>query len=309
MSTFDKSRLRDYRDQFTYFLRDELMGPLLDSEDKFPVRSDYPPATKYSLGKLYPQAQESAAAGADETENLNNTNNAAGDSDPLSLAFESLQSSVGISICVKKGTVLRVQCKAGVYKKDNHEDIDWWNRYTLNEGTKKIEKDDYNKEIIILDDSASLFLKKYTYEDKEIITVSLTNIRETQKRGKKKFVQEDVLYRVSINCQAAEGSIIPFPASFRSTDDEEEDELNFLYRHKKIYASGHGCSVKWKEVEGKMVASSEFMPQSSMYRSNTMHPSLSDDSFVLASLSKKDSTKEDLKELISKQVQNQYKMI
>ncbi len=289
----------DYRDQFTYFLRDELMGPLLDKEDKFPARGDYPPATKYSLGKLYPQVQESAAAGSEETENLNNTNNAAGDSDPLSLAFESLQSSFGISICVKKGTVLQVQCKAGVFKKEKHEGIDWWNRYTLTQGTKKIEKDDFNKEIRILEDSASLFLKKYTYEDKEIITVSLTNIRETQKRGKKKFVQEDVLYRVSINCKAIEGSIIPFPVSFRSTDDDEEDELNFLYRHKKIYASGHGCSVKWKEVEGKIVASSEFMPQSSMYRSNTMYPSLSDDSFILASLCKKESTKEDLKELIS----------
>ena len=294
MNTFE------YRDRFTYFLRDELLGPLLDVEDIFPVRSDYPPATKYSLGKLYPKAQESAAAGSDETENLNNTNNAAGDSDPLSLAFESLPSSVGISICVEKGTQLQIQCKAGVYKKENHDSIDWWNRYTLREGTKRIEKDEYNKEINILEGSAALFLKKYTYEDKEIITVSLTNIRETKKKKhNQKFIQEDVLYRVSIDCQAVEGSIIPFPAAFRSTDDEEEDELNFLYRHKKIYASGHGCSVKWKEVEGKMVASTEFMPQSSMYRSNTMHPSLSDDSFVLSSLCKKESTKEDLKELLN----------
>ena len=97
------------------------MGPLLDKEDKFPARVDYPPATKYSLGKLYPKVQESAAAGSEETENLNNTNNAAGDSDPLSLAFESLQSSVGISICVEKGTVLQVQCKAGIFKKEKHD--------------------------------------------------------------------------------------------------------------------------------------------------------------------------------------------
>ncbi|SHI46721.1 helicase-related protein [Pseudozobellia thermophila] len=48
------------------------------------------------------------------------------------------------------------------------------------------------------------------------------------------------------------GHILPYDERNSANDTEEEEELLLLYREKKTYAIGHGCSVQWDESNDRV---------------------------------------------------------
>jgi hypothetical protein len=56
---------------------------------------------------------------------------------------------------------------------------------------------------------------------------------------------EDCLFQVQLDCHVSDGTVLPYPSSRDLTDDPEDQELRLLYRDRRAYAAGHGCSVDW----------------------------------------------------------------
>lgn len=65
--------------------------------------------------------------------------------------------------------------------------------------------------------------------------------------------EEGVFFQVSIKVKSNEGKdIFSEYVSTQLADDDEEANLQMLYRNKKTYAVGHGCAASWTIVGGKV---------------------------------------------------------
>ena len=122
----------NYRDFILKYLEEKLIGPDLSREDIFEMVNDDPPASRYSTGKLYPKDSTSDEVLSEEDSNSDNAAPSA--EDPLSLSFERLPSSIGISICIEKDTELEIICGAGHYVEvDDEEQGKFWQRMSKKE--------------------------------------------------------------------------------------------------------------------------------------------------------------------------------
>jgi len=262
----------DYRKSTVEYLKNSLMGPTLDKDDNPDFRRDYQPSIQYSLGKLYPQGCSTEKQVDMDDSSVNDSNY---DSDPLNLSFERLPSSTGISICVSSGASIEVSCGAARYKRIKSSTDDHWERTTFRE-TVNINSSFTNQ--LIMDAGIQLHVRSLKLEDqnKEILTLSLTNTLEVKE--KQGIDQEAIYYRLEMRCKSISGIICPYPASFKSSNDEEEDEMNFLYRKNQIYGSGHGCSVGWSvdsfNLEKGAEVYMDFMPEAKMFKANFFHEKL-----------------------------------
>ena len=102
-----------------------------------------------------------------------------------------------------------------------------------------------------------LFVRKTYTDGSRLITVSVTNKVKTQNR---EILQNtSALFQCHLSVISAQGFLPLVEREFGN--DIETQTLNMLYRNVYNYASGHGCSVKWQEVNGIVnKIESEFMP-------------------------------------------------
>lgn len=105
-------------------------------------------------------------------------------------------------------------------------------------------------------------LKKPTKTGFIAVTIMLVNEERGKYRGINSIFQPEISLSSSDNgIRFVEYS----QSSFNNGYDEEEESLDLLYRNKRVYATGHGTSVKWDiDKEGNGTLASDFMPLSSV---------------------------------------------
>lgn len=85
-----------------------------------------------------------------------------------------------------------------------------------------------------------------------IVTVSLCNTQKFESldnpvnaREWLESKEESTLFEVELECRIASGVVGDYPRTNPSLLDEEDQELELQYQHKRIYAIGHGAAVDW----------------------------------------------------------------
>ena len=80
-----------------------------------------------------------------------------------------------------------------------------------------------------------------------LLTFTLINLNTG---GTENIKNEDCFFQVSFSVSADEKCFCPYKATLSKTDKEDEKSNLLLFRKKKTFAAGHGCSPKWNDNDG-----------------------------------------------------------
>ena len=122
-----------------------------------------------------------------------------------------------------------------------------------------------NQRVDVLGGRASIDALWRPFLDGWIVTVSLFNKHELNTEGtSKSFTRERIeqsLFEVKLSCFLEAGEIGTYPRVDKELLSKEDQELELQYKHRHIYAIGHGAAVDWR-VEQNNVKEiwTEFMP-------------------------------------------------
>lgn len=81
-----------------------------------------------------------------------------------------------------------------------------------------------------------------------LVTVAISNTRVAPKneQGEGLLRTEDCLYQVCMTVRSIGGRILPYRSVEDLRLDPEQEELAVRYRHRQVFAVGHGTSVRWE---------------------------------------------------------------
>lgn len=271
---------RQIRDELAAFLLADLVGPANGPEE---VLEDIP-QIRYAAGVLFPQqlvTNESASAGGGdgtgesegpeapivgleaETQSARGTRRADSsaddvpDDDPVSLANSYRPSAMSLSFVVEPDTkALIVTVSAAVYAGERvpiegrEGEMTRWRRRALKIEPQRFDLKSGRPELRRDLEGLSLQLRvRERFDRKLLITTTLLNSGIGSRGG--------TFYQCGFRVEAALGTK-PFveyrPFFEREGQDEEELELDLLYRNRVSFAVGHGCGATWGDAEARRVA-------------------------------------------------------
>ena len=186
----------------------------------------------------------------------------------ITLANEYLPSAMGLTALVDATHDLRMDVSGAYYKQDRSADSSesvnrTWKRKPF-EVPMNITSDELMKstpfENFIPTGEEEKGLKIYVYSrpsplegdppTRRIVTFTLINDKETARNSP---ADEDCYFQCSFSVEAQnkQNVFLEYPENyFRKGATQEEEELSLLYRHRKVFAVGHGCSADWNAQDG-----------------------------------------------------------
>lgn len=99
-----------------------------------------------------------------------------------------------------------------------------------------------------------VYSRPYSYENGKATDhiVTFTLINRTPMSGSSPRDSE-CLFQSHFSVEAEAPCFLEYPEREELNDDEEEQSLRLLYRHRKVFAVGHGCAAAWPDTEGGSV--------------------------------------------------------
>ena len=272
----------DSRMKIIEWVRGQLIGPTEFAKEE--LRGS--PLERYSTGILFPIMQEgidpaSVSDDDDDTESIGDETNTGNNAQPATKRRRYMPpSSVGFSFFAQgKDIRFEVICSAAHYERmgernEKGQFIDSkYQRHSLGGDTdsklftmSELKPSMYsNKREDVLGGRASIDVLWRPFQDGWIVTVSLFNKHALNPHGKpNELAQERTklsLFEVNLRCVLEAGEIGTYPRVDKYLLSEEDQELELQYKHRHIYAIGHGAAVDWR-VEQDHVKEiwTEFMP-------------------------------------------------
>jgi len=178
-------------------------------------------------------------------------------------------SSIGISLFgnIEDDSEVVVKVTGARYIRQNvtveGQPANWWRRVPIefhakfsseqfdHEGPKKLfpitNPEGNHKGLEIEIYSRSLHSEAYvTAKHEKLLTVSLINRTSPDFGVKQERCLFQSRFEVSIIGKQSSNNIYPYPSRDIQEIDEEEQSLSLLYRNRKTFAVGHGCSADWQ---------------------------------------------------------------
>lgn len=272
----------DARKIITEIISKDLLGPVEENE----VICGDRPLDYYILGKLYPIDTEADVLLGMSSEDCGDLD----EENTISLCNGKNPSSFGVSFAIKEDTtVFGVKARAARYVKKEFSEIreelaleeneknqkqDYWKREVLpyveeNIDVCKLEIGKILKILVADGLEIRVLLHRIMKDGARIVTITMTNTNlsggDFRQESAYAFFQPEIeVYENKPN------TLAELSYKIGMTTDEEIIELNMLYHEVKNYASGHGCAVEVKDVDGLKHVYSRFFPE---YEVRQMKPS------------------------------------
>ncbi len=279
--TYEKS-LSEQRLRLYNWLRSCLMGP---PENGGHDLSGFKPLERYHIGILFPivkgisgtdpalEADDEAIDDASEEESEDAENGITAQPVAKKCRYTP-PSSVGFSFFIRGNDVrLQVVPQAVRYELRNEHRYKKWPRVTFSENSKPLsdfsppaERLIHSERKPVFDGRAEVLVLWRPIADGWLATVSLSNRQELPEvcdqgsyvdcRNKLSF------FEVQLDCIIESGEVGDYPRVDTRLLNEEDQELELQYRHKRIFAIGHGAAVDWEEKGGRVCKIwTEFLPK------------------------------------------------
>lgn len=243
---------RSDRDQVVGYLQQQLIGPIDGPVEEL----EGSPLDRYLLGVLYPQSATAEDVQKEELgESASPSDEDSESENPISMAFERLPASMGLSFYMEGTESIRCGVWGAVYrlaKKEKSQEL--WKREPLAElGAPEVmvlvrpEMQDRDNRISVLAGRAALHSVWRPLGAGYLVTVTLIN-QSVAEEGRPE--PDTCLFQSGFSCTADGGTISDYPRLASLRHDPEEEELALLYRGRRIFAVGHGCGAHWSE-EGR----------------------------------------------------------
>lgn len=271
MSMSNREQYRNERQLIVDYIHSQIVGPFDGEEES--LYHDQPTA-RYLMGSLFPQDADTESNYQDEDGSTPASDADEVDDSPLSMVFQRLPASMGLSFYVQDCDVLEIEVHGGCYRKVTKKDIEtdkalvgeertlqrdplgkWpkWVRSTLaSEKSPEILRfeQDFNRScsVSVFDGRAKIHTVWRPMGKGALITVTLMNAAEQS--AESRLDPGQCLFQVGFKCRPVNGSLKEYPSVTRLSYDEEEEELALQYRNNITYAVGHGCAATWERGEG-----------------------------------------------------------
>jgi hypothetical protein len=227
------------------YLKKELIGPKNGPEELL----DETPLLRYTTGIIFPQQVK-----VEDEEDNSGSNDSEPVDDPVNYSNQLMPSSVGLSFMTESEKLI-IKTSAAAY--EFLESENQWSRIQLgspdNPVTWTVDTSEFNNSKIkpVFGERAYLHIKKRQLEKGNLYTVTLVNKHRSETSTKK---AENCLFQVSLECRTEDSLINEYPTENSKFLDDEEQELEVIYRKKRTYAIGHGCSASW-DIENQRIDS------------------------------------------------------
>lgn len=245
----DTRTFSELRDEVVAHLRRQYLGPQAGPEEILPDRPD----RVYLVGTLYPRGP---AARRLDSGSLGDEGHEEGLDDSIDLANAWHPASAAISF-LHDAPELSVSIAAGRY--EQLPDHGGWRRIPLTQLPVSVGPN--TDPFPVLDGRARLVSVWRRLDDAWLVTVAIENAAQHDD-AESHPPTEDCLFQVNLRCDTDGGEVRPYPSVSLLSEDREERELQLLYRGRRVYGVGHGCSVTWGGEESPTWVAVEMLPQS-----------------------------------------------
>ena len=251
-------------------LKKDLLGPF-DGESEVIDYSNDGPDKEYFSGKIYPQNEEPDQDVLDELVEENSGKDISNSHHEETNAPKSRIFSSGLTFyCsgVDGKLQLSLTYNFGVYSYNEVDEL--WNRKQITNVNNPcifsvgiIDSDGEIAQASGLHEGLTFYYKTRVYQEdkKKSIAISVFAVNENKVSDEDSFRsrQEKIFFQFGFSLKAINGEIISIP---RFLNPLAEDNTNdFLYRDKKTYAIGHGCSAAWSDENTNLVIRTEWFPE------------------------------------------------
>ena len=245
------------------------------------LRPQDPPRYRFAAGILFPngvthsgamtalEVPETAEPGVNETEMKGPPDRelpnevSQGDEEELEQSFTFLPSSIGISFLLTAGSGVSVTLEWATYEEvkvpgygteQQQGESKLWFRKPHSESVRlfadELVPGSYpEREVFRNDHGAVLNLhwisRSWGHNGERLVTITMLH------RGTHEVSNQTCLYQCAfkVDCENT-AAILPYPERVEGNADDEELSLRLLYRHKPVFAVGHGCAADWTTDSG-----------------------------------------------------------
>lgn len=257
--------------------------------DRYGAGILYPRGTTSSKAEVLEDSIENSIADLDDEEGTNhtgvfNTGNITGigsddtttDEDVVSLANQLKPSAMGLTIRCKRIGSLSVKISSARYelandtipklKYDNTGNLEPTDRLCQYFIRRPLEIEDVHIDLHIFQKPQRVFtFDAFQDSNGEWLKLIITNRSTSDDNNDNVYtltftifncrdgsITDNALYQNELKITSIENTIISYREK-KFDGDEELDELNLLYRKKKMFGVGHGCAAIWEEAENDCV--------------------------------------------------------